>query len=205
VYILGIDTTNEQAKLCLYNAENKEFFIKTITDKQVSVNLIIEISGLLNDFGVLLSEVNSIAVNIGPGSFTGLRVGISVAKGLSNSIKIPLLGISLFEAMANLVEVKDRKVYLAKNMAKKGICWQILSTENVVWEDAEIQHSSLEEFINTVESDSIIYLEDNFNFNNSSNKSLNISKIESDNVIFSVCQIAHKNIDLPNKIIPIYI
>jgi len=47
-----------------------------------------------------LEKINGIAVSIGPGSFTGLRIGLGVAKGLSYACSLPLLGIPTLDAMA---------------------------------------------------------------------------------------------------------
>jgi tRNA threonylcarbamoyladenosine biosynthesis protein TsaB len=47
-----------------------------------------------------MEEINGIAVSVGPGSFTGLRVGLAVAKGLSYTCSLPLLGITTLDAMA---------------------------------------------------------------------------------------------------------
>jgi tRNA threonylcarbamoyladenosine biosynthesis protein TsaB len=49
--------------------------------------------GLLSSRGLALQELTAVAVGIGPGSFTGLRVGMSVAKGLSMGIDCPIVGV----------------------------------------------------------------------------------------------------------------
>ncbi len=48
-----------------------------------------------------LKEIQALAVTTGPGSFTGLRVGLSAAKGISQGLNIPILGVSSLEALAN--------------------------------------------------------------------------------------------------------
>ncbi|CAN5155706.1 tRNA (adenosine(37)-N6)-threonylcarbamoyltransferase complex dimerization subunit type 1 TsaB [soil metagenome] len=50
--------------------------------------------------GVKFAELNRIAVTVGPGSFTGLRVGLSFAKGLATALSIPCVGINSLEALA---------------------------------------------------------------------------------------------------------
>jgi tRNA threonylcarbamoyladenosine biosynthesis protein TsaB len=50
-----------------------------------------------------LEDIKALAVAIGPGSFTGLRVGLSVAKGFCQGLSLPLVGVSSLEALANQV------------------------------------------------------------------------------------------------------
>ena len=58
------------------------------------------IKDLFKTMDLKVEEINGIAVSIGPGSFTGLRIGLGVAKGLSYACSLPLLGIPTLEAMA---------------------------------------------------------------------------------------------------------
>lgn len=65
------------------------------------------LSTVLTRAGLEKRAVNGIAVNIGPGSFTGVRVGLSVAKGLAHSLSIPIAGVSAYEALAHKADPKD--------------------------------------------------------------------------------------------------
>jgi len=58
------------------------------------------ISGLLRKNGYSLKELSAVAVSIGPGSYTGLRVGLSAAKGLCYALKIPLIALNTLEILA---------------------------------------------------------------------------------------------------------
>ncbi|MEM9059591.1 MAG: tRNA (adenosine(37)-N6)-threonylcarbamoyltransferase complex dimerization subunit type 1 TsaB [Pseudomonadota bacterium] len=58
------------------------------------------IDAVLRDAGVGLERISKIAVCTGPGSFTGLRVGIAAARGLSLGLKVPAVGITSFAALA---------------------------------------------------------------------------------------------------------
>ncbi len=61
--------------------------------------LTVFISEVLNEAGVTLSSLDAVAVSSGPGSYTGLRIGVSVAKGLCFAADKPLISISTLEAM----------------------------------------------------------------------------------------------------------
>ena len=55
---------------------------------------------LLDSLGISLSEIGLVAVSVGPGSFTGIRIGVSAAKGLAWGLDIPVCGVSTLEAMS---------------------------------------------------------------------------------------------------------
>lgn len=55
---------------------------------------------VLNSCGVAVNDLRAIIVSTGPGSFTGLRVGLAAAKGMCQGLRIPLIGVSSLEAMA---------------------------------------------------------------------------------------------------------
>lgn len=59
---------------------------------------------------VSFDDINSVAVAIGPGSFTGLRVGLSAAKGFACGLDIPVIGVSGTEALASQAETGDLKI-----------------------------------------------------------------------------------------------
>lgn len=59
------------------------------------------ISTLLQETGYTLSDLNAIAISMGPGSYTGLRVGVSAAKGLAYTLQIPLIAINTLQALSN--------------------------------------------------------------------------------------------------------
>ncbi len=99
--ILGIDTSTKFCNLGLIEDENIliEYTINGLKKKHSSI-LVPAIQNLLKTIDLKIEEINGIAVSIGPGSFTGLRIGLSVAKGLSYARSLPLLGIPTLDAMA---------------------------------------------------------------------------------------------------------
>ena len=99
--ILGIDTSTKFCNLGLI--EDKEIIIEYtingLTKKHSSI-LVPAIKDLLKMIDLKMEEINGIAISIGPGSFTGLRIGLGVAKGLCYALSLPLLGIPTLDATA---------------------------------------------------------------------------------------------------------
>jgi tRNA threonylcarbamoyladenosine biosynthesis protein TsaB len=62
----------------------------------------------LAEAGWTQSSLDRIAVGLGPGSFTGLRVGISLAQGISEGLEVPLIGVGSLEAMARAAPLEHR-------------------------------------------------------------------------------------------------
>ena len=93
------------------------------------------IQGLLAETGISLSDANAIAVTSGPGSYTGLRVGMATAKGLCYALQQPLICVPTLEMMA----------YAARNTAATLICPMIDARRMEVY--AAIYDKNLNELV----------------------------------------------------------
>ena len=98
--ILAVDTSATSASVCVAQ-ENKiigEFSINTaLTHSQTLIPMIEQ---LAEKTGVTLDNIDAIAVNAGPGSFTGVRIGVAAVKGIAFSRNIPCVSVSTLESMA---------------------------------------------------------------------------------------------------------
>lgn len=74
--------------------------------------LTLMIMDVLSDAGKTLAQTDAIAVSSGPGSYTGLRIGVSTAKGLCYGLDKPLISISTLEAMANGMKAESNGALL---------------------------------------------------------------------------------------------
>jgi tRNA threonylcarbamoyl adenosine modification protein YeaZ len=97
---LAIDTSTDSASLALVR-DGKVLAESTWRSQQNhSVELLPKLAQLLNEAGAGIQAISGIIVAKGPGSFNGLRVGLSTAKGLAFSLKVPIIGISSLELEA---------------------------------------------------------------------------------------------------------
>lgn len=98
--ILNIDTAQEIARLSL--AENGEVLVGLDNGQQKDHASFVQpgIRQMFEKLGRPMSDLNAVAVSIGPGSYTGLRVGMASAKGICYAMQIPLIGVSTLELMA---------------------------------------------------------------------------------------------------------
>ncbi len=97
---LAIDTSTDTASLAIAN--NSEILAELTwrCGQNHTTTLLPYLDGLLSQTGIGLQSIGSIIVAKGPGSYNGLRVGISTAKGLAYSLGIPIVGISTLEVEA---------------------------------------------------------------------------------------------------------
>ncbi|MDI6736219.1 MAG: tRNA (adenosine(37)-N6)-threonylcarbamoyltransferase complex dimerization subunit type 1 TsaB [bacterium] len=76
---------------------------------------------LLKDAGLSCQDIEGIAVSSGPGSFTGLRIGVSTAKGLAQGLKIPVIGISTLDSLACNLPYTEKIICPVLDARKKEI------------------------------------------------------------------------------------
>jgi len=132
--VLGIDTSTScgsigliegERILCEYSLEGKashsERVLKTI-------------DRVLEDSGVFIGDIDGFTISVGPGSFTGLRIGVSAVKGLAFATGKPVAGVSTLDALAQnvryspylicpLLDARKNEVYTAlyRNDGKDGL------------------------------------------------------------------------------------
>ncbi len=101
--VLGIETATRQGSIALAR-EGEAFAIVPLLERGAHArDLIVRIDGLLREAGLESDALQGIAVSSGPGSFTGVRIGMATAQGLAYALRIGLAGISTLEALARSV------------------------------------------------------------------------------------------------------
>jgi tRNA threonylcarbamoyladenosine biosynthesis protein TsaB len=98
--ILNIDTATEYASVCLSENETILAMEESIDQKNHASFLQPAIQKIMTGIHIPLSALDAIAVTIGPGSYTGLRVGLASAKGLCFALQKPLIAVNTLEVMA---------------------------------------------------------------------------------------------------------
>jgi len=97
--VLVIDTSGNEGSLCL-GRKGKVFDIKRLLPYSSSESIFPALDKLIGENNLKIRDLQGIIVNLGPGSFTGLRIGLSLAKSLSFSLNLPLAGVSLLDSWA---------------------------------------------------------------------------------------------------------
>jgi tRNA threonylcarbamoyladenosine biosynthesis protein TsaB len=98
--ILAFDTASQRGSVALLQGRDVLAEVRLYSLQTHSASLLRSVDFLLGGMGWTLRDLNLVAVGIGPGSFTGIRIGIATALGLAQSLAIPFAGISGLEALA---------------------------------------------------------------------------------------------------------
>ena len=110
-YILNIETATKNCSVALGQNEQVIDLIEyTGEGYSHAEKLHVFIKDILSNNHILPEQLKAVAVSKGPGSYTGLRIGVSAAKGLAYALDIPLIAISTLESMAR--QIKQENAYI---------------------------------------------------------------------------------------------
>src|SRR5262245_49983454 len=125
--ILGIDTSGKSGGICLAEGSAQTFRVMEscpIAGGTFSAQLVPTIAQLMAHNGRSIQELDGFAVASGPGSFTGLRVGLSAVKGLAEVLEKPIAAVSLLEAMA-ISSGRAGRVGAARDAGRSEVFWGV--------------------------------------------------------------------------------
>ncbi len=108
--ILSFDTSTPRGSVAILEGKEVRAELRLHSPRTHSTLLLKSIDFLLERLGWTLENLNLVAVGIGPGSFTGIRIGVSTALGISQSLSIPFAGISGLDASAYQAGIPDGNI-----------------------------------------------------------------------------------------------
>lgn len=158
--ILGIDTSGKTASVALYDGERilgEITYITKLTHSQIILPLVKE---LLSRLETELCNVDCIAVSEGPGSYTGLRIGVAAVKGMCFDGKTKCCGISTLESIANNLGVFEGVAAVVMHARPNVAYFGAYRCENggvsAVFEDKVCGYGEISEYISGLEGKVIL-------------------------------------------------
>ena len=121
--ILGIDTSTKICTCSIFDSENGVIAETSLSVKKNHSNIVMPIiDNLFKISDLIINDIDKIAVAIGPGSFTGVRIALGIAKGLAMALNKPLIAVNeldILEAIADgneneiipLIDARKERVY----------------------------------------------------------------------------------------------
>jgi tRNA threonylcarbamoyladenosine biosynthesis protein TsaB len=139
--ILAIDTATELASVALYDAERGPRAESTwYTSMNHTVELMPAVVQILERQGMTAEQLDGLAVALGPGSFTGLRIGLSVAKGLCLSLDAPIAGIPTLDTVAYAHYGQDLPICAILQAGRGRICVAFYENHEREWQRTSDYH-----------------------------------------------------------------
>jgi tRNA threonylcarbamoyl adenosine modification protein YeaZ len=124
---LAIEAAISGGSLCLIEAGVDIATREGNSDISRAEDLLAEIDGMLTETGRRIADVGLVAVSAGPGSFTGIRIGIATAQGLTTGLGIELASESALRAMAK-AHPGHRDLLVAVPAGRGTVCYQIFNS-----------------------------------------------------------------------------
>ena len=157
--VLAIDTSNQAMTVAVINEQKLLGQLQTTVNKNHSQTLMPAIQTLMSDLVMQPKELERIVVAQGPGSYTGLRIGVTTAKTLADTLNIELVGISSLKVLAaNCINQTGWIVPLfdarRKNVYAGAYEWQAGKLVNVL----EDQHIALADLLAKLAGQSVYFV-----------------------------------------------
>ena len=153
--LLAFETSAKAASVALFEGEKLLGESYQNTGLTHSQTLLTMAEDLLKNCGATANDLTGVAVAAGPGSFTGVRIGVAAAKGLAWGKEIPCWGVSTLEAMALGLGAQDGYVLATMDARRAQVYTALFLAENGVisriFEDCAIALTELKERIEKLE------------------------------------------------------
>ncbi len=129
--ILAFDTAMENCSIAIKTSLGEVFHSNIPQSRGHAEILVPKIEELMEEAELSFHDLNLLTTTIGPGSFTGLRIGLSTAEGYSLSTGLPLIGISTLEMLAQGVGKSDKRVVSIID-SKRGDYYYQMFDQNII-------------------------------------------------------------------------
>jgi tRNA threonylcarbamoyladenosine biosynthesis protein TsaB len=132
--IIAIDTSTQWMGLALFDGWQILYEKIWRSSQRHTVELVPAIQAALAETGLEIDAVEAVGVALGPGSFTSLRIGLAVAKGMALALRIPVVGIPSLEITAHGIELTDKPMFAVLKAGRGRLAVQKFFPGEGVWE-----------------------------------------------------------------------
>lgn len=154
---LAIDTATRLLGIALHNGYNLLAEHSWHTRNRHNVELAPAVDKMLKQAQVAPTDLTGIAVSQGPGSFTGLRIGMAFAKSMAFALQIPLIPVPTFDIVAYATPYFKGSLYTVVQAGRGRIHGQRYRWKKGGWETADFPfNTSWQEFIESLDGSSLI-------------------------------------------------
>ncbi len=128
--ILAIDSATGPCSVALWKDARITAYLENLKPSSQSATLMPMIEEALKQSGTQYSDLSHVAATIGPGSFTGIRIGLAAARGIAFAAHTKTLGFTTLEVMAFAARTQGREVFIVAilNAGKGEYYYQLFET-----------------------------------------------------------------------------
>jgi tRNA threonylcarbamoyladenosine biosynthesis protein TsaB len=122
--LLAVDTATHLAGLALYDEESRQIMAEEVwhSPNNHTVELMPRLVRMMNQQGITPANLTGLVVSQGPGSFTGLRIGLAVVKGLALAHALPIVGVPTLDAVARPHMMQRLPIWAILKAGRGRIC-----------------------------------------------------------------------------------
>ena len=134
--ILAIDTSTDMASIALYRPAQGVLVEQSwLSGREQTTQLMPNVQRAMTMVHAAPQDLTGVAVATGPGSFSGVRIGISAAKSLAYALEIPIWGVPSLDALAyQQVAVTAAQVCAVLSMGRGRLAWAVYRTRGTRWQ-----------------------------------------------------------------------
>jgi len=163
--LLAVDTSTRFIGVALYDGFRVLSEVSWLSGNHHTVELGPVVFDTLNRAGVKQEELGAVAVAIGPGSFTGLRIGLSLAKGLAISRRLSIIGIPTLDALAAAQPLHDRMLAAVLEAGRGRLAVGWYQVEEGQWKSTGVlENQTTDDFIERIKEPMMICGELGYDF-----------------------------------------
>jgi tRNA threonylcarbamoyladenosine biosynthesis protein TsaB len=155
--LLAVDTSTAQVGLALYDGEHVLGEMVWTSRQHHTTELSPALSGLLKRCGVTMSQVDALGVAIGPGSFTSLRVGLSLVKGIALARNLPVMGIPTLDVIAAAQAPSKHPLYAILQAGRTRVAFSVYKSHKSGWQaEGPVRSGTVDELLNEIEGPVVV-------------------------------------------------
>jgi tRNA threonylcarbamoyladenosine biosynthesis protein TsaB len=132
--LLAFDTSTSWISLALYDGVFIRYEMSWKSQHHHTVELAPAIQALYRHTETTSDDLTGLAVAIGPGSFTSLRIGLAAAKGLSLALNLPVAGVPSLDIIARAQPLDDKQMIAVLQAGRSRLAYAPYSVENGLWQ-----------------------------------------------------------------------
>jgi len=155
--LLAVDTSTRMVGVALYDGIRVLAEAVWVSRNHHTVELAPAVTDLISKVGARPKDLCAVGVAIGPGSFTGLRIGLALAKGLCFSQRVPILGIPTLDVLAAAQPISDRRLAAVIQAGRRrlAIGWYQAGEENWV-PTGQLDNLTLDDFVDQIQQPTLV-------------------------------------------------